>query len=188
MDCRNIRHETGASRLLSGNDKNEKEKKEAERRQTRIKRAAPAQASLRSLRKPSASCGARWKAQRARLSAFHHGACCGERTPQLSSKLRASWDLVGRTIPIVRKTVRVSTHDPEKWLPVFRQDHAPYHGRYPRLPVPVQRVSPQTGHHAGRAYYRRSRPGTEVTNLCPREPFRSANRRHRLASFTRARF
>ncbi len=26
------------------------------------------------------------KAQRARLSAFHHGACCSERTPQLSSR------------------------------------------------------------------------------------------------------
>ncbi len=44
-------------------------------------------------------------------------------------QIRASWDLVGAHDPkcsnnLVRKTARFSTHDPEKWLPVFRQDHA----------------------------------------------------------------
>jgi hypothetical protein len=43
-----------------------------------------------------------------RLSAFHRGTCCSEPTPQLSSG-RASWDVVGRAIPIVRKTARCST-------------------------------------------------------------------------------
>ena len=48
-------------------------KKEAERRQT--------------CRPTSASCdAARVRAARARLSAFHHGSCCSERTPQLSSR------------------------------------------------------------------------------------------------------
>jgi hypothetical protein len=48
-------------------------------------------------------------------------------------QLRASWDLVGRNDPDGSK------------------DRALFRGRYPRLPVPVQRVAPQTGHHAGRA-------------------------------------
>jgi len=34
------------------------------------------------------------------------------------------------------------THDPEKWIPVFRKDHAQQsNGRYPSPPVPVQRQS-----------------------------------------------
>ena len=49
-------------------------------------------------------------------------------------QLRASWDLVG-------------AHDPDS-----SKDRALLSGRYPLLPVPVQRVSSQTGHGAGRAY------------------------------------
>ena len=49
------------------------------------------------------------EASRARLSAFHHGACCSEPTPQLSSRTR----FLGRS----------------------------FGGRYPSLPVPVQRQS-----------------------------------------------
>ena len=67
-------------------------------------------------------------------------------------QLRASWDLDGRTTPIVRKAVRV-----EAGVTRFR-------------PVPVQRVAPQTGHRAGRAYLTQSRPGAAVTSRRPREP------------------
>jgi hypothetical protein len=56
-----------------------------------------------------------------RLSAFHRGTCCSEPTPQLSSG-RASWDLVG-------------AHDPDG-----SKDRALLNGRYPLLPVPVQRA------------------------------------------------
>jgi hypothetical protein len=52
---------------------------------------------------------ARAEAQRARLSAFHHGACCSERTPQLSSRYALPGTWSERTIPMVRKTVRCST-------------------------------------------------------------------------------
>jgi hypothetical protein len=78
-------------------------------------------------------CSAR-SAERARLSAFHHGACCSERTPQLSSRyaLPGTW-----------------SDTRSRW---FERSRA-LNGRYPLLPVPVQRVSSQTGHHAGRAYF-----------------------------------
>jgi hypothetical protein len=42
---------------------------------------------------PSALARGSREASRARLSAFHHGACCSEPTPQLSSR-RTSWDVV----------------------------------------------------------------------------------------------
>jgi hypothetical protein len=73
------------------------------------------------------------KAQRARLPAFHHGACCSERTPQLSSSYALPGTWSERTTPMVRKAVRS------------------FGGRYPLLPVPVQRVASQTGHRVGRA-------------------------------------
>src|SRR5579863_3572645 len=118
-----------------GHEETTKNKKqEAERRQARI-------SNLRALSSFSSACaeareGARraLKAQRARLPAFHHGACCSERTPQLSSSYALPGTWSERTIPMVRKTARF------------------FSGRYPLLPVPVQRGFPQTGHLAGRAY------------------------------------
>src|SRR5208283_5653783 len=65
--------------------------------------------------------GAR-EASRARLSAFHHGACGSDQTPPLSSSYALPGTELGRS------------------------------GRYPPPAVPVQRVAPQTGHRAGRAY------------------------------------
>ncbi len=62
------------------------------------------------------------EASRARLSAFHHGACCSDRTPQLSSSYALPGTGSERTTPMVRKIVRL------------------FRGRYPHLPVPVQRV------------------------------------------------
>src|SRR5208282_2459053 len=86
-----------------------KEKKEAERRQAHSPTSAPYGRGARS-------------AERARLSASHHGACCSEQTPQLSSSYALPGTELGRS------------------------------GRYPLPAVPVQRVAPQTGHHAGRAF------------------------------------
>jgi hypothetical protein len=51
---------------------------------------------------------ARW-AQRARLSASHHGTCGSERTPPFNS----------RTFFLGPG----GAYDPEKWKPVFRKDH-----------------------------------------------------------------
>ena len=67
-----------------------KKRREAERRQTRYS-TARTQAAHRArhghggLRRPSAY-------GRARLPAFHHGTCGGDRTPPLSSSSRASWN------------------------------------------------------------------------------------------------
>jgi hypothetical protein len=89
------------------------------------------------------------KSRHARLSAFHHGACCGERTPQLSSSDALPGTCSDARPPMLRTT----------WFerPCASQRHDPRRsrvtsGRYPLRPVPVQRVSPQTGHPAGRAY------------------------------------
>jgi len=49
--------------------------------------------------------------------------------------------------PATRFLGLVGAHDPDG-----SKDRALFNGRYPLLPVPVQRVSSQTGHHAGRAY------------------------------------
>ena len=68
-----------------------------------------------------------------------------------SAPVRASWDLVG-------------AHDPDG-----SKDRARFNGRYPLLPVPVQRLASQTGHYAGRALSR-SRPSAAVTSGRPREP------------------
>ena len=62
-----------ASRCSQRRMARQKESKEAERRQTQC-------FMIR-----TSGCGAR-EASRARLSAFHHGACCSEPTPQLSSR------------------------------------------------------------------------------------------------------
>src|SRR5208283_5915817 len=58
----------------------------------------------------------------AHRSAAHHGACGSDQTPPLSSSYALPGTELGRS------------------------------GRYPPPAVPVQRVAPQTGHHAGRAY------------------------------------
>ena len=40
------------------------------------------------------------KAQRARLSAFHHGSCCGDRTPQLNSRYALPGTWCPRVLPV----------------------------------------------------------------------------------------
>jgi hypothetical protein len=88
-----------------------KRKKEAERRQTCL-------SNLRILR-----CGAHQRC--ARLSAFHHGSCCSERTPQLSSRyaLPGTW----------------SDARSQSFEQPGSKNRALFSGRYPLLPVPVQR-------------------------------------------------
>src|SRR3984885_13261773 len=103
-----------------------RKKKEAERRQTLFVPTAPSGAAL--------PCGA------ARLSASHHSSPQGE-----SSSLRLSFrpGFLGRGL----------THDPEKWIPVFRKDHAQAKTRLRALPAiacpsPGKHLPP--GHNAGR--------------------------------------
>ena len=108
---------------------------------------------------PSASCdaaralclfsspeiGEDWEG-RARLSAFHHGACCSERTPQLSSRYALPGTWSGRTIPNVRTTW---FERPRAFQRMIRKSGCRFsgkimrqlNGRYPLLPVPVQRAS-----------------------------------------------
>jgi hypothetical protein len=71
-----------------------KKSKEAERRQTRSPRAVPRERMSPLAR---ASGPARAEAQRARLSAFHRGACCSERTPQLNSSDALPVTVLGRS-------------------------------------------------------------------------------------------
>jgi hypothetical protein len=66
-----LRQSNESFALFATTDGKDEKSKEAERRETRILPSAPSR------------CGAR-RSLRARLSAFHHGACCSERTPQLS--------------------------------------------------------------------------------------------------------
>ncbi len=98
------------------------ERKEAERRQThtampaRIRRAG--RATERRLAPP-------FRFGRARLPAFHHGTCGGDRTPPLSSSSRTSWD--GTTEERVLSA--------------------------PCRPSAAGVMSPQAGHRAGRAFW-----------------------------------
>ncbi len=66
-------------------------------------------------------------------------------------QIRASWDLVGRTIPMVRKIVRS-----QRALPA------------PSCPSPASFLADRSSCRPG--VYPRSRPGAEVTSLHPREP------------------
>src|SRR5208282_946125 len=86
----------------------------------------------------------------ARLSAFHHGTCCSEQTPQLSSRTRFLG--LGRG---ARSRWFERSCTSQRALPA------------PSCPSPATKS--QTGHHAGRAFSR-SRPGAEVTSPRPREP------------------
>ena len=70
---------------------------------------------------------------RARLSAFHRGSCCDERTPQLSS----SYALPG-----------TGRGAPSRW---FERPCAFFAGVTRSFLSQSSGVSPQTGHHAGRA-------------------------------------
>ncbi len=99
-------------------------KEEAERRQAYV-------SILRILR-----CGAR-PTGRARLSAFHHGACCSDRTPQLSSRYALPGTRSGRTVPMVRKIVRFLTGVTRSFLSQS--------SGFPRRPVivPAGRNSPE---------------------------------------------
>src|SRR5208283_1833441 len=112
-------------------------KKEAERRQARSPTSAPYGRGAR-------------EASRARLPAFHHGACCSEQTPQLSSRTRFLG--LGRS---ARSRWFERSCASQRALPA------------PSCPSPATKS--QTGHHAGRAFSR-SRPGAEVTSPRPREP------------------
>ena len=107
-------------------------KKEAERRQTRIHRPHHRRAPLL-----FPADAARARAERARLSAFHHGACCGERTPQLSSRYALPGTWSGRTIPMVRKIARFSTGVTRSFLSQSSE--------CPRRPVimPAGRIFPE---------------------------------------------
>ena len=66
-------------------------------------------------------------------------------------QIRASWDLVGRTIPMVRKIVRS-----QRALPA------------PSCPSPASVLADRSSCRPG--VFSRSRPGAEVTSLHPREP------------------
>ena len=96
-------------------------------------------------------CGAPLEGEGARLSAFHRGACCSERTPQLSSSYALPGTWSERTIPMVRKIVRRSAGVTRSFLSQS--------SGLPRRPVMVP---------AGRIP--RSRPGAAVTSRRPREP------------------
>ncbi len=95
---------------------------------------------------PSPNVRGRVGSGRARLSAFHHGACCGERTPQLNSRYALPGTWSGRTIPNVRTTWFERPRAVQRLIrksgcrfsgKIMRQ----LNGRYPLLPVPVQRAS-----------------------------------------------
>ena len=87
----------------------------------------------------------------ARLSAFHRGACCSERTPQLSSSYALPGTWSGCTIPMVRKIVRCSAGVSCSFLSQS--------SGFPRC-----RSSCRPG------VYPQSRPGAAVTSRRPREP------------------
>jgi hypothetical protein len=105
-----LRCRTGLRRFA----RNDEKEREAERRQTHF--VFHATAPHGRMLPPARASGA------ARLSAFHRGSCLGDPTPPLSSRYALPGTRSERTIPMVRKTVRLSR------------------GRYPRLPVPVQRI------------------------------------------------
>ena len=75
---------------------------------------------------------ARAKSWRARLSAFHRGSCCSERTPQLSFRYATSWDVAGRAIPKLRTT---GSERPCAWQRVIRKDRD--HASQQALPAPT---------------------------------------------------
>ena len=118
-------------------------------------------APRRSRLAPTLRCG------RARLSAFHHGACGSDRTPPLSFSSRASRDSVG-------------AHGPDG-----SKDRAPFSAGVTRAFLsqssefqPADRSSCRPG------VSRRSRPGAEVTSPARGNRSRPARRRHRRASCT----
>ena len=91
------------------------------------------------------------EASRARLSAFHHGACGSDRTPPLNSSYALPGTWSERTTPMVRKTVRCSTGVTRSFL-----SQSSDMSRRPVI-VPAGRI-------------RRSRPRAKVTSPHPREP------------------
>ena len=108
-------------------------------------------------------CGTR-SAERARLSAFHHGACCSERTPQLSSSYalpgtrsgaRPRWfERPCALQRMIRKTGKIMRH--QRALPA------------PSCPSPAGFPADRSSCRPG--VIPRSRPGAAVTSRRPREP------------------
>ena len=94
--------------------KNERKKARKRNAERRVSNLRTSQTSLRSLRKPSAGCGAR-RALRARLSASHHGTCCSERTPQLNPSYALPGTGLGRSgcypLPAVLQCSGLQTAD-----------------------------------------------------------------------------
>jgi len=127
-----------------------KKAKEAERRQTQGLLTVPRERMSPLAR---ASGPARAEAQRARLSAFHRGACGSDRTPPLNSSYALPGTELGRS------------------------------GRYPLPAVPKCSGLPRsTGRSAGRAYPPES-PGSAADEATPAgAAFAPANRNHQLAS------
>ena len=71
---------------------------------------------------PSPACGGGLGRGHARLSAFHRGSCCSERTPQLSSRYALPGTWSDAAIPKLRTTgfekpCAFSAHDPEEACP-----------------------------------------------------------------------
>jgi hypothetical protein len=121
-----------------------KEKREAERRQTRSQRPHPAGRGAR-------------PAGRARLSAFHRGACGGDRTPPLNSSHALPATVLGRC------------------------------GRYPLPAVMQcsELLADRSSCRSG--VFTQSRPGVAVTSRHPREPHSLHRSASPATSLTRAR-
>ena len=67
------------------------------------------------------------------------------------------------------ETLRFAMHDPEKWMPVFRQDHAPLAGVTRAETSPSAVSTSHAGHCAGRLMPDAARVQRGRT-LCPRAP------------------
>ena len=102
-------------------------------------------------------CGARSKAERARLSAFHRGTCGSERTPPLNSSYALPGTVLGRN------------------------------GRYPLPAVIQYSdlVADRSSCRSG--VFTQSRPGVAVTSRHPREPHSPHRSASPATSLTRAR-
>ena len=125
----------------------EKRKRNADRRVQPTSASRDAARALVSF--PSPACGGGLGRGHARLSAFHRGSCCSERTPQLSSRYALPGTWSGRSDPKasnnrVRKTVRLLTA-----------------GVTRSFLSQSSEVTSQTGHNAGRACFPKP-PGSGV--------------------------
>src|SRR3984957_9659027 len=132
MDCRIIGERSDAvlQTAMSGNDERKKARKRTGKRN----------ADRRVSNRPHLTDAAACSSEHARLSAFHRGFSwrCRNISVQLQARLPGT---------------RPLAHDPEKWTPVFRSDHAPLKSGFARwaLPTPAcpSPVAPTAGHSAG---------------------------------------